>query len=259
LTIGDGEIDGIPPNDLTYANNRDGKVKYKTIRESKLLLLCTNLIDHIKDLELRHEEELKEAEVEKAKVTKEAASTGDKDDGTTTTNGEAGEEDVMGDEEGDEEFNVKVNATSNKSKSDKLAKLVKLAKSTSLWCLSPYVPLSQEARDKDKHKQKKVCLVNLPRENPTGNNISNNNARPDKPDNKYIARLEAECRAKELKARIRATKMMSQGISYSQMVEGPPHRVPAHVAPRSVRTALTPDGAIAILEEAVKRLRLLLP
>jgi Tfp pilus assembly protein PilV len=138
---------------LTYANIRDGKVKYKTIRKSKLLLLCTNLLDHIKDLELRHEEELKEAKVEKAKVEKEAAPTGDDDDdGTTTSNGEAGEEDVMGVEEGDN-VNVKVNATSNKSKSAKLAKLVKLAKSTSLWCLSPHVPPSQEARDKDKQRQ----------------------------------------------------------------------------------------------------------
>jgi hypothetical protein len=142
LTIGNGEIDGIPPDDLTYANIRDGKVKYKT-----------NLIDHIKDLELRHEEELKETKVKKAKVEKEAAPTGDDDDdGTTTSNGEAGEEDVMGVEEGDD-VNVKVNATSNKSKSAKLAKLVKLAKSTSLWCLSPHVPPSQEARDKDKQRQ----------------------------------------------------------------------------------------------------------
>jgi hypothetical protein len=182
---------------------------------------------------------------------KEAAPTGNNDDGTTTYNGEAGEEDVMGVEEGDvNDVNVKVNATSNKSKLAKLAKLVKLAKSTSLWCLSPYVPLSQEARDtdKDKQRQRKVCPVNLrgevcradncgskhpqvcivadhgkgkipkstcmlwhmriPRENATGN-ISNNNARPAKPFDKYLARLEAECRAKELKARIRATKMMS--------------------------------------------------
>jgi hypothetical protein len=132
LTIGDGEIDGIPPDNLTYAIVRDGKVKYKTIRKSKLLLLCTNLLDHIKDLELRH--------------------------------------------------------------------------------------------------------MRIPRENPT-RNISNNNARLAKPDDKYLSRLEAECRAEELKARIRETKMMSQGISYSQMVEGPPHRVPAHVARRAVRTA----------------------
>jgi hypothetical protein len=36
-------------------------------------------------------------------------------------------------------------------------------------------------------------------------------------------------------------------------------RVLAHVAPRAVRTALTPDGEIAILEDAVERLRILLP
>jgi hypothetical protein len=118
----------------------------------------------------------------------------------------------------------------------------------------------------DQHPQ--VCLVAkstcmlwhmwIPRKNPT-RNISNNNARPAKPDDKYLARLKAECRAEELKARIRATKMMSQGICYSQMVESPPHRVPAHVAPRAVRTALTPDGAINILKDAVERLRLLLP
>jgi hypothetical protein len=53
-------------------------------------------------------------------------------------------------------------------------------------------------------------------------NSSNNNAWPVKPDNKYLIKLEAEYRAKELKARIRATKMMSQGITYSQMVELPP-------------------------------------
>jgi hypothetical protein len=90
---------------------------------------------------------------------------------------------------------------------------------------------------------KSTCVLwhmRMPRENPT-------------------ARLEAECRAEELKARIRATKMMSQGISYSQMVEGPPHQVPDHVALRAARTVLTPDGAIAILEDAVERLRLLLP
>jgi hypothetical protein len=62
---------------------------------------------------------------------------------------------------GVDDVNVKVNATSNKSKSAKLAKLVKLAKSTNLWCVSPYVPLSQEARDKDKQRQRKVCPVKL--------------------------------------------------------------------------------------------------
>jgi hypothetical protein len=37
---------------------------------------------------------------------------------------------------------------------------------------------------------------------------------------KYLIKLKAEYRAEELKARIRATKMMSQGITYSQVVEG---------------------------------------
>jgi hypothetical protein len=195
-----------------------------------------------------------------------------------------------------------VNATSNKAKLAKLAKLVKIAKSTDLCCLLPYVPLSQEA--KDKQKQRKVCPVNLrgevctadncgskhpkvclvadhgkgkipkatctlwhmrvlfanPRTKSQGNytgNSSNNNARPAKPD-KYLIKL--EYRAEELKARIRATKMMLQGITYSQVVEAPlPHRVPAQVVPRAVRTALTPDGAIAIPEDTIERLRLLLP
>jgi hypothetical protein len=101
--------------------------------------------------------------------------------------------------------------------------------------------------------------MRTPRGNPIGNSNSSNNNNKDK----YLIRLEAECQAEELKARIRATKMMSQGITYSQMVEGLPHRhrdrVPANVAPRAVRTALTPDGAIAILEDAVERLRLLVP
>jgi hypothetical protein len=204
-----------------------------------------------------------------------------------------GEDDVRGVEEGD--VNVNNNAKLDKlAKSAKLAKLVEQAKSTDLWCLSLHVPLEA----KDKQKQRKVCPVNLRgevctadncgskhpqvclvadhgrgkipksrcmlwhmrilRENPTGN-ISINNNQPAKPDDKYIARLEAECPAEELKARIRATKMMSQGITYSQMVEGPPHRVPAQVAPRAVRTALTSDAAIAILEDTVERLRLLLP
>jgi hypothetical protein len=276
----------------------DGSVKYKTLKKLKLQVLCGNLLDHIEDLE----EELKEAKVEKAKVELESeedvffvgngtgatTSGGELELKEAVPTGEAREEDVMGVEEGDN-VNVKVYATSNKSKSAKLAKLVKLAKSTNLWCLSPYVPLSQEARDKDKDKQRqrKVCPVNLrgevctadncgskhpqvclvadhgkgkipkstcmlwhmriPRENPTGNNISNNNARPAKPDDKYIARLEAECRAEELKARIRATKMMSQGISYSQMVEAPPieieyqptlHRAPSGLL--SLRTGQLP-------------------
>jgi hypothetical protein len=47
--------------------------------------------------------------------------------------------------------------TSSNGKSAKLAKLVKLAKSTALWCLSPYVLLLLDAKD----KQSKVCPFNL--------------------------------------------------------------------------------------------------
>jgi hypothetical protein len=274
------------------AELKEAKVELEELKEAVLVSNASNV-------ELRAE--LKEAKVElesEGDVFFVENGTGHRDRvpahvAPTTSIGEEGEEDVMGVEEGD--VNVKVNATSNEAKSSKLAKLVKLAKSTNMWCLSPHVPLSQEARDKDKQRQRKVCPVNLrgevctadncgskhpevclvahhgkgkipkatctlwhmriPRGNSVGNSNNNNNK------DKYIIRLEAECRAEELKARIRATKMMSQGITYSQMVEGPPHRdrVPAHVAPRAVRTALTPDGAIAILEDAVERLRLLLP
>jgi hypothetical protein len=123
-------------------------------------LLCGTLLDHIKDLEL----ELRLKKVEKAKVElrleeelKEAVFVDENGTGATSN----GEDDVKGVEEGN------INATSSKAKlarlakSAKLAKLVKLAKSTDLWCLSPYVPLSQEAKDKDKQKQRRVCPVNL--------------------------------------------------------------------------------------------------
>jgi hypothetical protein len=51
-----------------------------------------------------------------------------------------------------------------------------------------------------------------------------NNARGAKPD-KYLVKLKAEYRAEELIARIRAQKMMLQGVMFSQVVEGPaaPH------------------------------------
>jgi hypothetical protein len=93
-----------------------------------------------------------------------------------------------------------------------------------------------------------------------GNNGSN--ARLDKPKpEKYLDKLEAVYRAEELKARIRAKKIMSQGISYSQVAQA---QVLAYIAPtlapaqvlRVVRTALTPYEAIAIFTETIKRLRL---
>jgi hypothetical protein len=70
---------------------------------------------------------------------------------------------------------------------------------------------------------------------PRGNSIGNSNNNKDK----YLIRLEAECRAEELKARIRATKMMSQGITDSQMVEAPPPPLRSSTGPR--RTAHRPD------------------
>jgi hypothetical protein len=130
---------GVSPNNLTHASIMDGSLKYKILKKLKMQVLCGNLLDHIEDLK----EELKEAKVEKAKVELESeeevflvgsgTGTGDDDDGSTTSNGEAGEGDVMG----VDDVYVKVKATSNKLKSAKLAKLVKLAKSTNLWCLSP--------------------------------------------------------------------------------------------------------------------------
>jgi hypothetical protein len=48
-----------------------------------------------------------------------------------------------------------------------------------------------------------------------------------KPDTK-LSSLEATAMAEELKARIRAAKMMSQGISYSQVVQA---HAPVHVVP----------------------------
>jgi hypothetical protein len=85
---------------------------------------------------------------------------------------------------------------------------------------------------------------------------------------KHLVKLEAKANAKELKARIRAAKMMLQGVTYSQVVGGPvvPSQLPAHVAPHSsssmsqqkqARLALTPEGAIAMLEEVIGRLRIL--
>ena len=103
-----------------------------------------------------------------------------------------------------------------------------------------------------------------------GSNSSKAKVRQAKPD-MNLGKLEARAKAEELKARIRTAKMMSQGISYSQVVQAqaPVHIAPAptlapapapapaptQVAPRVVRTALTPDKAIMILLDAVDRLQ----
>jgi hypothetical protein len=69
---------------------------------------------------------------------------------------------------------------------------------------------------------------------PHGNKGNNgNNVRLAKPDG-YLVELEAEYQAEELKARIRAQKMMLQGFTYSQVVEGP-----AVPTPSSTRTSRT--------------------
>jgi hypothetical protein len=82
----------------------------------------------------------------------------------------------------------------------------------------------------------------------------------------YLVKLEAEANAKELKAMIRAAKMMLQGVTCSQVVGGPivPPQLPTHVAPGSSSStsqqagpALTPEGVIALLKEVIGRLRIL--
>jgi hypothetical protein len=123
LSTGDGMLDGVDPDDLTHANVMNGNVKYKTLRKNKLQVLCGNLLGHIKYLEvkkdkveLRLEEELKEAKVEEAVFN---------DNGTGTTSNK--EDDVRGVEQGDVNVN-NVNNVNNNAKSAMLAKSAKLAK-----------------------------------------------------------------------------------------------------------------------------------
>jgi hypothetical protein len=51
----------------------------------------------------------------------------------------------------------------------KLSKRVKLARSTDLWCLSPFTPVTQDARD----KPRKVCPLNLRGDVCTASNCGN--------------------------------------------------------------------------------------
>jgi hypothetical protein len=109
--------------------------------------------------------------------------------------------------------------------------------------------------------------------------------RPVKPDAK-LAMLTAMAMAEELKARIRTAKLMSQGVSYSQMVQAhapaptlapalalapapapapalapaptpalAPAPAPTTVAPRIAQNALTPDEAVRILLDVFDRLQ----
>jgi hypothetical protein len=78
-----------------------------------------------------------------------------------------------------------------------------------------------------------------PKPPPGSKGTNSSNARPAKPD-KYLVKLEAEYHAEELKARIRATKMMLQGVTYSQVVEGPAATPPSSTCPRPTTC---PDGS----------------
>jgi hypothetical protein len=104
-----------------------------------------------------------------------------------------------------------------------------------------------------------------PKPPPGGKGNNGSNARPAKPKpDKYLAKLEAEYRAVELKARIRTQKMMLQGFTYSQVAQAhvAPPRVDPAPAPapaqvlRVVQTALNLDKEIASFEETIERLRL---
>jgi hypothetical protein len=72
-----------------------------------------------------------------------------------------------------------------------------------------------------------------------------------------LAKLTATAMSEELKARIRTAKLMSQGVSYSQMAPAPapPAPTPTSVAPRIARNALTPDEAVRILLDVVDQLQ----
>jgi hypothetical protein len=74
---------------------------------------------------------------------------------------------------------------------------------------------------------------------PPGSKGSKAKVQPAKPDTK-LAKLEATAMAEELKARIRAAKMMSQGVPYSQVVQA---QAPVYVAPAQ---ALAPAPAPAL-------------
>jgi hypothetical protein len=169
------------------------------------------------------------------------------------------------------------NGTAGESDKTRLAKRVKLARFTALWCLSPFTPVTQEAMDKTRKvcpvnlrgkvctasncgvKHPKVCLVadhskeKIPKATcslwhmrvpfagnagnitgrrdgsnpPPGSKGSKAKVRPTKPKANLV-KLEATAMAEELKARIRAAKMMLQGISYSQVVQA---QAPVYVAP----------------------------
>jgi hypothetical protein len=154
-TVGDLELElrlekAMAPHNVSTPNKTfELRAELKELKETVKdleLELRLEKAEPLHNVELRAElKELKEAIFVHKNGTN-ATSNGEDD-----VKGVVNTADVTSVEEGD------VNATFSKAKWAKLAKLVKLAKSTEQWCLSPYVPLSQEAKD----KQRKVCPVNL--------------------------------------------------------------------------------------------------
>jgi hypothetical protein len=77
---------------------------------------------------------------------------------------------------------------------------------------------------------------------PPGSKGSKTKVRPAKPDAKLV-KLEATAMAEELKARIRAAKMMTQGVSYSQVVQA---QAPLYVAPAPPQPCHALSGLLSL-------------
>jgi hypothetical protein len=175
------------PEELTLANVRDmGPAKLQKLQKAELLEVVNSFMAHIGCLESDLEKNKSPIDDKTSKLRTElkevkeaiflvnnatgANAYGDVPVGLTQVYWDTGDRSVIGwdaihelaaEQNGTPEtFNVGVvnavvNATSveedntsSKAKSAKLAKRVKLAKSTALWCLLPYTPLTQEAKDK---------------------------------------------------------------------------------------------------------------
>jgi hypothetical protein len=106
------------------------------------------------------------------------------------------------------------------------------------------------------------------RSNPSpGSKGNNNKAKPVWPAYRdMISRFETKAKAVELGARIRTAKdqgrMMSQGISYRQVADGPvaPLQPTVQVAPRAqvpqnAKPALSTADAVAVLEDVLNHLQ----
>jgi hypothetical protein len=234
------------PDELTLANVRDGHVKYNNLKKDQLKEFCATLFDHIEDLQLRLEKakcppntstpnetfrlraELKEL--------KDAVFVNEKEDDVSTTSSEAKLAKLaklvklakstdlwcllsyvlLSQEAKDKQRKVcPVNlqgevCTANNcdSKHPKVCLVAnhgkgKIPKATcTLWHMQ--VPFA------DKSQGNFTGRRSGPKPPPGSKGNNSNNAWPAKLD-RYLVKLEAEYRAEELKGRIRATKIMSQG------------------------------------------------